>query len=98
MANKQIRGWSAEDAGFAVLVLLATLAFGWLLTPYFGAILWGLVAAIVFGPVYRWLTARLGGREGLAATLTLLTILALVILPAILLGATLIQEAAGLYS
>ena len=98
MSGKQFRGWNAEDAGFAVLLLGVTLAFGWLMTPYFGAILWGLVAAIVFGPVYRWLTARLGGREGLAAALTLVTILALVILPAILLGASLIQEAAGLYS
>ena len=97
MSAKQRGGWNAEDAGFAVLLLGVTLAFGWLLTPYFGAILWGLVAAIVFGPVYRWLAARLGGREGLAAALTLLIILALVILPAILLGASLIQEAAGLY-
>ena len=98
MSGKQFRGWNAEDAGFAVLLLGVTLAFGWLMTPYFGAILWGLVAAIVFGPVYRWLTARLGGREGLAAVLTLVTVLALVILPAILLGASLIQEAAGLYN
>jgi predicted PurR-regulated permease PerM len=98
MSSKQIGRFSAEDIGFAVLVLLVTIAFAWLLTPYFGAILWGLVAAIVFGPVYRWLTVRFGGREGLAATLTLLIILALVILPAILLSASLIQEAAGLYT
>lgn len=97
MSSKQDRGWSAEDAGFAVLVLLVTLAFGWLMTPYFGAILWGLVGAIVFGPVYKRLAVRLGGREGLAAALTLVIILALVIVPAILLGASLVQEAAGLY-
>ncbi|NDB70095.1 MAG: AI-2E family transporter [Methylocystaceae bacterium] len=81
-----------------MLVLLVTLAFGWLLTPYFSAILWGVVAAIVFGPLYRWLTRRLGGRKGLAATLTLLIILALVILPAILMTFSLIQEAVGLYT
>ena len=97
MSGKQRSGWNTEDAGFAVLLLGVTLVFGWLLTPYFGAIMWGLVAAIIFGPVYRWLAVRIGGREGLAATLTLLIILALVILPAILLGASLIQEAAGLY-
>jgi len=98
MSSKQIGGFSAEDIGFFVLVLLVTLAFGWLLTPYFSAILWGVVAAIVFGPLYRWLTRRLGGREGLAATLTLLIILALVILPAILMTFSLIQEAVGLYT
>ena len=98
MSSKQIGGFSAEDIGFAVLVLLVTIAFGWLLTPYFGAILWGVVAAIVFRPLYGWLTRRLGGREGLAAALTLLIILALVILPAILVGASLVQESVGLYN
>jgi predicted PurR-regulated permease PerM len=98
MSSKQIGGFSAEDIGFAILVLLVTLAFAWLMTPYFSAILWGLVAGIVFGPLYRRLAKRLGGREGLAAALTLLIILALVILPAILMTFSLIQEAVGLYT
>jgi predicted PurR-regulated permease PerM len=97
MTTKQSSGWTMEDGGFVVLVTVVTLAFAWLMLPYFGAILWGVVAAIVFGPIYRWLVIRLGGREGLAATLTLLLILALVIVPALLLGASLVQEAAGLY-
>ncbi len=98
MNGRQRREWSMEDGGFAVLVLAVTLAFAWLVTPYFGAILWGLVAAIVFGPLYRRMTVSLGGREGLAAALTLLLILALVIVPALLLGVSLIEEAAGLYN
>ena len=98
MSSKQRGGWSAEDTGFAAVLLVVTLAFGWLMTPYYGAILWGLVAAIVFGPLYRWLAVRFGGREGLAAMLTLLIILALVIVPAILLAASLIQEAGGFYN
>ncbi len=98
MSGKARQPWSVEDAGFAVLVLVVTIAFAWLMTPYFGAILWGVVAAIVFGPLYRRVAVRLGGREGLAATLTLLLILALVIVPAILLGVSLVQEAAGIYN
>ncbi len=98
MSTKKASGWKLEDATFILLVVLITVAFGWLMTPYFGAILWGLVATIVFGPVYRWIAARLGGRKGVAAGLTLLVILALVILPAILLGVSLVQEAAGLYN
>jgi predicted PurR-regulated permease PerM len=97
MAAKQQRDWKVEDIGFAALVVVVTVAFFWLMKPYSGAILWGLVAAIVFGPLYHKLARRLGGREGLAATITLLIILALVIVPAILLGASLIQEAAALY-
>src|SRR5689334_24805384 len=44
---------SLEDGGFLTLVLVVTLAFAWLLTPYFGAILWGVVVAILFSPLYR---------------------------------------------
>ncbi len=98
MSGKQTGGWTMENVGFAVLLLVVSLTFAWLMTPYFGAILWGLVAAIIFAPLYRWLTVRLGGREGLAATLTLLLIVALVIVPAVLLGVSLVQQAAGLYA
>jgi predicted PurR-regulated permease PerM len=87
-----------DNAGFAVLVLLVTLAFVWLTLPYFGAILWGVVAAIVFAPVYRRLFYRLNGRRNLAAGLTLLLILAAVIVPAILIGISLVQEAASVYN
>lgn len=98
MSTKKASSWKLEDTTFIVLVVVISLAFAWLMTPYFGAILWGLVATIVFGPVYRWLAARLGGRKGTAAGLTLLLIIALVILPAILLGISLVEEAAGLYA
>ncbi len=40
-----------EDASFLVLVFIVTLVFAWLVAPYFGAILWGLVAGILFSPV-----------------------------------------------
>ena len=98
MAGSAKSGWTYEQAGFATLVIVVTIAFAWLMMPYFGAILWGLVAAIVFSPVYKWICRRLGGHAGLAATLTLLLILALVIVPAILLAVSLINEAAGLYT
>ena len=86
-----------EDAGFAVLVMLVTLAFIWLALPYFGAILWGIVAAIVFAPVNRRFCLQLDGRRNLAAALTLLLILAVVIVPAFLIGASLVREAASIY-
>jgi predicted PurR-regulated permease PerM len=97
MGDRDTRRPGLEDGGFLVLVLLVTLAFFWLALPYFGAILWGVVAAIVFNPVYRWLVVRLGRRRNLAAALTLVLILAVVIVPAFLLGASLVQEAASIY-
>lgn len=98
MKAKQVSGWSLENIGFAALVVAVTLLFAWMLTPYFGAILWGLVAAIVFRPLYLWLALRLGGRQGLAAGITLMLIVAVVIVPAALLGASLVSEASSLYA
>ncbi|MEJ6009236.1 AI-2E family transporter [Novosphingobium aquae] len=97
MNARQIGGWTLENIGFAALVVAVTALFGWMLTPYFGAILWGLVSAIVFRPLYLWLVKQSGGRKGSAATLTLILIVAVVIVPAGLLGASLVAEATGIY-
>ena len=63
MNKRDIWGLRVEDGGFLVLVVLVTLGFAWLMLPFFGAILWGVVAAIVFAPLNRRLTVALGGRE-----------------------------------
>lgn len=89
---------SLEDGGFLTLVLVVTLAFAWLLTPYFGAILWGVVVAILFSPLYRRLTIKLRGGRNQAAAATLTIILLLVILPSIFIAVSLVQEAAAVYA
>jgi predicted PurR-regulated permease PerM len=86
-----------EDGSFVAVVVIVTLLFGWLIASYFGAILWGLVAAILFEPATQRLAQRLDGHRGLAAALVLLLILALIVMPALLLGSSLVQEAASLY-
>jgi predicted PurR-regulated permease PerM len=86
-----------EDRSFLVLVLVITIALGWVIEPFFGAVMWGLVAAILFAPVYQRLLKRYPGRRNSAAALTLLLIVALVIIPAIILGVALIQEAGVVY-
>jgi predicted PurR-regulated permease PerM len=87
-----------EDGGLLALIIVVTIAFAWLIAPFFGAILWGLIASILSAPIYRDIAARTGGRRTLAAAITLLMIVALVILPAILLAVSLVQEAANLYA
>lgn len=97
MQEGETRGFRFEDGVFMAVVVIATLLFGWLISSYFGAILWGLVAAILFEPATQRLAARLGGRKNVAAGLVLLLILALIVLPALLLGSSLVQEASALY-
>ncbi len=87
-----------EDGGFLLLVVLITLAFAVVILPFFGAILWGLVTVILFAPLNRWFLARLPGHRNSAALLTLTIIIALVIVPAIVLGMALVQEATAVYA
>ena len=42
-----------EDKTFLLLVIVVSLAFAWILWPFFGAILWGTILAILFAPLYR---------------------------------------------
>lgn len=87
-----------EDTSFAVLILAVSLAFAWIVQPLFGAILWGVIASIFFAPLNDRLLRAMPTRNNLAALLTLLVIMAMVILPAILLSAFLLQEVAGVYA
>lgn len=79
------------------LLVMVTLAFGWILLPFYGAIMWGAIIALLFAPIHRWLLVRLKGRPTLAALMTLLLVLLILILPFAVLTAALAQEAARVY-
>jgi predicted PurR-regulated permease PerM len=86
-----------EDKTFLLLLVAVTVAFAWILWPYFGAIFWAAILAIVFAPMYRRLAARLARRDTAAALLTLLVILLIVILPSAVIAAMLLQEGVQVY-
>ena len=86
-----------EDKLFAILVVAVSFAFALVLWPFYGAILWTTITAIVFAPLYRKLSQRMTQRRSLAAILTVLIIIMIVILPIALIGAFLAQEASGVY-
>jgi len=86
-----------QNKTFIVLVVLVTLAFGWILLPFFGALFWATVLAILFTPLYRILVRRLGRRRNLAALLTTLVIVLAVIVPFTLVTGMLVQEGLLLY-
>lgn len=80
------------------MLVLVTLAFGWILLPFYGAVLWGTAMALVFAPLNRALLARFGPTRRTAAALsTIVVILLLVILPLTLVAASLVQEGTALY-
>jgi predicted PurR-regulated permease PerM len=86
---------SLEDRTFLLLIVAVSLAFGWILWPLYGAVLWGAVMAIVFAPLYRRLLRAVRQRRTLAALVTVLIILVMVILPLTLITISLLQEVAG---
>ena len=87
----------AEDRFFVVLVVLVTVALALIIRPYFGAVLWAIVAALLFEPVMDRLAHRLAGRRNLAASLTLLMILFLIVVPALVLGLFIVREVIAIY-
>lgn len=84
---------SFEDKFFLSLLLLVSAAFLWLLSPFYGAVFWAAVLAILFYSVYARLFKAMPARCNSAALLTVLLILLLVILPLTLVSAMLVQEA-----
>jgi predicted PurR-regulated permease PerM len=86
-----------QDKTFLLLLVVVTVGFGWILWPYFGAIFWASILAILFTPMYRRLAARMNGRRTLAALLTLFASLLIVILPAAFISSMLLQQGLEVY-
>jgi predicted PurR-regulated permease PerM len=86
-----------QDKALLLLLVVVSLAFGWILLPFYGAILWAVILATVFAPAHRRLQEAMPGRPNLAALFTVLIIVGLVLLPLALTAASLINEATSLY-
>jgi predicted PurR-regulated permease PerM len=86
-----------EDKVFLLLVIAVSLAFAWILGPYYGSVFWAAVLAIVFAQPYRRLLRSMRQKRTLAALTAVLIILMIVILPLTLVGAMLVQEGFTVY-
>jgi predicted PurR-regulated permease PerM len=86
-----------QKLSLLVAVIMATVAFVWLLLPYYGAVLWAVTLAILFNPLQRKLEQWLGGRRNLAAGFSVLACICIVVIPGSMILAALAQEAAALY-
>src|SRR5690606_38791374 len=83
-----------HHAGFLILLALVTIAFFWILLPFYGAVFWAVILAIIFHPMHRALLRRLGGRRNLAAFLSLIACIVLAIIPMTIVLSSLIAEGA----
>ena len=82
-----------EFKSLLVLVLAASILFGVILWPFFGAVCWAVFIAIVFWPLHRRFVLGSHGRRNMAALASLVVILLIVILPLALVISAITQEA-----
>src|ERR1700712_3142898 len=80
-----------------VLLILVSIAFIWILLPYYGAVFWAVILGIVFAPLQRRLKQRFKWPRNVTSLITLGTAMLIAILPVIVISALLVQEGAMLY-
>jgi hypothetical protein len=91
------RGSAIQNVSFVILVALTTIAFLWLIASFIMPVFWAAVLGTVFFPLQRRYVALLGGRSSLAALATMLTIIAIVVVPLFFVGLAMSREAAYLH-
>lgn len=86
-----------ESKAFLALVLLTTAAFIWLVRGFLMPVFWAAVLAVLFRPVFERLVPLVRGRTSIAAFLTTIAVILVVVIPLALLGAAVTQQALSLY-
>ena len=89
---------SIQFKSLTVLLLLVTVAFIWILLPFYGAVFWAVILGILFAPMQRKLQLKFGWQRNLTALCTLGICLVIAILPVIILSILLVQEGATVYN
>tara|TARA_Y100001951_G_scaffold91649_1_gene85828 strand:+ start:12876 stop:13961 length:1086 start_codon:yes stop_codon:yes gene_type:complete len=93
----KMRNPTFEQKAFILLLALVTIAFFWILLPFYGAVFWAMVLAVVFAPLQSRLNQRCNGRRNLTALLTLTICLLVAILPVIFITSAVVAEGTSLY-
>jgi predicted PurR-regulated permease PerM len=89
---------TAQGVSFVAMLVIVTAAFVWLMLPFYGAVLWAVIIAILFNPLQRRLVQLLGGRRSLAAAISTFACICIVVIPGSMVLAALAREANTLYT
>jgi predicted PurR-regulated permease PerM len=82
---------------FYVLLVLVTIGFVVVILPFYSAIFWAVILVVIFHPAHLRVEQLVGRRRSLAAALSVLMCVCLVIVPGMLVLSALLQEASSLY-
>lgn len=86
-----------EIRAFLLFLVLVTIAFFWVLKPFFGAVFWACAITVIFYPLNQRLLRKFKGRRNLTALATLLLCILVVILPVIFIVSSVVAEGVSLY-
>lgn len=86
-----------EQRFFLVMLVVVTLAFGFVLGPFWGCIFWACAITVIFYPLQTKILRRIGDKPNRAALFTLLICMLVVILPVLAVGAAFITEGVAFY-
>lgn len=81
-----------EHRAFLLLLGIVTIAFCWLLLPFYGAVFWAVILAIIFQPVQIRFERQLKGHRTLAALATMVLCIVLAIIPIIVILGALVSQ------
>jgi predicted PurR-regulated permease PerM len=91
LSQNRIDRW----VGFALATILALGCFA-ILRPFLSALLWAVILSFSTWPIYRRIERAAGGRKGLAASLMVGLVSAVLIGPLVLLGVSLAEDVTAL--
>jgi predicted PurR-regulated permease PerM len=83
--------WNTERILRLVSLAILVIACGQVVFPFVGALTWAAIIAVTVWPAFLWLTARLGDRPVVAASLCVVVLNVLLVLPFAALASTLGQ-------
>lgn len=86
-----------ETRTFLALLVGVSIAFVFLMKPFFGPIFWAVAIALIFHPVQQLLVRKLGERPNINALITLVICLVIVVIPVLVLITSLVAEGVALY-
>lgn len=86
------------DVALGIVAVAVTFVFLWSVWAFLGAILWSVVAAIMFWPLSNRILSYFPTRHNLAAMLTLLVVVTMGVVPSVALSMFLLDQAAAIYA
>lgn len=86
-----------ETQFFIWLLILVSIAFIWVLAPFFAAVFWAIAIAIIFRSPHKWLLRKIPRWPNLAALLTLFACVIIVVIPTIFTVASVVDQGRDVY-